>query len=119
MPDVDFIFFQCDDYTAYEEAKIILSDRNIKLLTLCDESERGHFTRVMRALPMEEIKLIFKKVLLAISILSESEYCITDYQSNVSRFIKLYHSNPDNVFTVEKRNEPNFKVLTPCPAYFF
>ena len=43
-------------------------------------------------------------MLIGIDILANSNMCVLDYQSNVSRFIKLFHKNPKNVFDIENPN---------------
>jgi hypothetical protein len=44
-------------------------------------------------------------MLIGIDIIANSNICLLDYQSNVSRFIKLYHKNSHNVFTIEHPNQ--------------
>jgi len=39
-------------------------------------------------------------MLIGIDIVLNSNICISDYQSNVSRFIKLAHHNPNNVYNI-------------------
>ena len=58
-------------------------------------------------------------MIIGINIISNSNICICDYQSNVSRFIKLFHKNSDNVFDVMNENtdiDYNKKI---CPSYGF
>ena len=53
------------------------------------------------------------------NILINSNICICDFQSNVSRFVKLAHKNSDNVFDIINPNSDidyNKKV---CPGYSF
>jgi ABC-type metal ion transport system substrate-binding protein len=54
-----------------------------------------------------------------VDIVCKSNICISDYQSNVGRFIKLFHNKSENVFSVDNPNSDidyNKKV---CPAYSF
>jgi len=53
-----------------------------------------------------------------IDIILNSNVCITDYQSNVSRFIKLAHKNSNNVFDIAVDNEINYSKII-CPSYGF
>jgi hypothetical protein len=57
------------------------------------------------------------QMLVGIDIVLHSKICVLDYESNVSRFIKLAHAIPDNVFDINK------KVIdlntTLFPAYGF
>ena len=39
-------------------------------------------------------------MIIGIDILANSNVCVTDYQSNVSRFIKLIHKHPENVYNI-------------------
>jgi len=39
-------------------------------------------------------------MIIGIDIVLKSKYCVTDYQSNVSRFIKIAHNNFNNVFSI-------------------
>jgi hypothetical protein len=54
-----------------------------------------------------------------IDILINSNICITDYQSNVSRFIKLKHKNPKNVYDViNPYNDIDYNKKTKIINYF-
>jgi hypothetical protein len=48
----------------------------------------------------EEIYKHSIDMIIGIDILSNSNVCVTDYQSNVSRFIKLTHKSPENVYNI-------------------
>ena len=53
-----------------------------------------------------------------VDILLRSNICICDYQSNVSRFIKLAHQQFDNVFNVLEPNKNiDLNIITICPAW--
>lgn len=58
-------------------------------------------------------------MIVGIDLCLHSNICITDYQSNVARFIKLAHTNSDNVYDIlspEKDIDYNHVI---CPAYGF
>jgi hypothetical protein len=58
-------------------------------------------------------------MLIGIDIVLQSGYCICDYQSNVSRFIKLAHPNLDHVIDIMAPDgELDMSVLI-CPSYGF
>ncbi len=58
-----------------------------------------------------------ENMIIGIELVSNSNICVTDYQSNVSRFIKLRHHNFENVYDVEnKKIDLENKC---CPAYSF
>ncbi len=51
-----------------------------------------------------------------IDIVMNSNICVTDYQSNVSRFIKLAHTNSDHVYDATRDNDINDDNKV-CPSY--
>jgi hypothetical protein len=54
-----------------------------------------------------------------VDIVCKSNTCVSDYQSNVGRFIKLFHNKSENVFSVDNPDSDidyNKKV---CPAHSF
>ena len=57
------------------------------------------------------------EMLIGIDVVLNSNICVLDYESNISRFIKLAHRNPDNVSDIHNTNiklsDINF------PAYGF
>jgi hypothetical protein len=57
------------------------------------------------------------QMIIGIDIVLNSNICVTDYESNVSRFIKLAHKNPYNVFDINNSNTDLNKIL--FPAYTF
>ena len=57
------------------------------------------------------------QMLIGIDIVLNSKICVLDYESNVSRFIKLAHSNPNNVFDINKKVISLNTIL--FPAYGF
>lgn len=58
-------------------------------------------------------------MIVGIDIVLSSHTCITDYQSNVSRFIKLAHKTPQNVFDIDSStNELDYNKII-CPAFSF
>jgi hypothetical protein len=56
-------------------------------------------------------------IITGVDILLRSNICICDYQSNVSRFIKLAHSQIDNVFDVLEPNKTIDLNILSCPAW--
>jgi hypothetical protein len=58
-------------------------------------------------------------LLSSVDITAHSNICVTDYESNVGRFIKLAHVHPANVFDVlAPDSDINYNVYE-CPAYHF
>lgn len=57
------------------------------------------------------------QMLIGIDIVLHSNICVIDFESNVSRFIKLAHTNPNNVFDINN-NFINFNQIA-FPAYGF
>lgn len=57
------------------------------------------------------------EMLIGIDIVINSNKCVLDYESNVSRFIKIAHNNSDFVFDI---NGKNIDMNSVCfPAYGF
>jgi hypothetical protein len=59
------------------------------------------------------------ELIMGIDILINSNICILDYQSNVSRFVKLSHNDMNNVYDIITKSnviDLNKKI---CPAYSF
>jgi len=57
------------------------------------------------------------QMLIGIDIVLNSNNCVIDYESNVSRFIKIAHNNPENVFDINNKNIEFTNQL--FPAYGF
>jgi len=55
------------------------------------------------------------EMIIGIDIVVKSNICICDLQSNVARFIKLAHNNPQNVFDIINPNYQNDynKIIIP------
>jgi hypothetical protein len=144
-PNCNKIFLQTDDYNSYLELKKYINQNNlnIELLTLCDENTKGFviFNEHLKIinenninnylLNNKEIKntepidlldnnKIFKHTLdmiIGIDIVLKSNICILDYQSNVSRFIKLAHNNSNNVYDLRNIDlDINYNKYI-CPSY--
>jgi hypothetical protein len=140
-PECSTIFIQTDDYNCILDSERYLKGRNINIITLCDKNMRGVFlnnnyidttidynTEYMKSIKDDIIK--YKKVIdmnpdeiyehalemiIGLDIVNHSKYCILDYQSNVSRFIKLSHSNNDNVIDINGNNMDMNRYA--CPAF--
>ena len=56
-------------------------------------------------------------MIIGIDIVSKSNICITDYKSNVGRFIKLLHKNSDNVYNILNLNNDIDYSKNHCPAW--
>lgn len=61
----------------------------------------------------------FIELIIGIEILSKSNICICDYQSNVARFVKLFHNNSDNVYNIIEPNKDIDYDKIVCPAFSF
>lgn len=56
-------------------------------------------------------------MLIGIDMVFHGRICITDYQSNVTRFVKLGHPNMDSVYDIIRRTNLINLYNTKCPAY--
>ena len=119
---------------------------NIKVVTTCNENNRGaitsHYfkkdlnyvlpenieymthmydtlqqTKTLEDMNSTEIYEHTIELLTGVDICIHSNICICDFDSNVSRFIKLAHKNTDNVFDINNTIVDFSKNL--CPAYSF
>lgn len=143
-PDCKIIFLQTDDYNTYIDIEKYINSKelNIQLITLCNKNQKGvmtynhghvytnipknsHyinniknellFTKPVTEMSKDEIYNHTMTMLVGLDIVFHSKYCIFDYQSNVSRFIKLAHYTPENVFDIEGIELDMKKEI--CPAY--
>ena len=144
MPECKTIFIQTDDYECILEAEKYLQENNlnIKIQTICNKDNRGTFmttytkyahTTIKRNIdymnsindyaysckPVTEMNSdeIYRHtidMIVGIDIVLNSKYCILDYQSNVSRFIKLAHPLYENVIDIEGNNLFLDKFI--CPS---
>jgi hypothetical protein len=141
-PSCSKIFLQTDDYNSYIDIISYISEKNldIEVLTLCESDMVGmsvsldlkymttsipkntqyfskirHHVKMINQMNKDEIKDHTYSLLAEIDITCNSKICITDYQSNVARYIKLAHNNFENVFDIEGHTM-NLDILS-CPAY--
>ena len=57
------------------------------------------------------------ELIAGIDIISNSNICVLDYQSNISRFIKLFHKSPENVFDIQNPDSDWDYSIVDIPAY--
>jgi len=142
-PFCNTIFLQTDDYNCFLDIKKYIEQYNLKIqvFTLCEQHIKGVFvynhhnisTNIQKN--VDYVNLIKKEInyksvnqmnsseiynhtvdmVVGIDILKTSENCVLDYQSNVSRFIKLTHNNPNNVFDIEGFDLDLTKKI--CPSF--
>jgi hypothetical protein len=58
-------------------------------------------------------------MIIGVDIVLNSNICICEYSSNVSKFIKLAHNNSNNVYDILHPNEDVDMNRTECPAFGF
>lgn len=146
-PNCNKLFIQTDDYNCVIKINEIIKDKslNIKTYTLCDTSQAGIVVtnnqkdEILKSDKNKEYlnqiknQLIHSKsvedmdnnekyehtitMIIGIDICTKSNICICDYQSNVSRFIKLFHNNPNNVYDIINEDVDYNKIQN--PAYGF
>ena len=148
-PECNNLFIQTDDYNCFIKINDIIKDKllNIKTYTLCNKNQVGivvtnnQKNEIIKSDKnkdyLDKIKdqLINSKsvedmdnnekyehtitMIMGIDICCNSNICICDYQSNVSRFIKLFHTNPNNVYDIiNSDNDIDYNKLQ-NPAYGF
>lgn len=142
------IFVSTDDYNAFIGITdyVTRNNLNIELITSCDKNNFGfttskHFKdNIKNGINREYVDTVIDKInksksvdemnhdekykhtidlLTDVDILINSNICVLDYQSNISRFVKLAHNDPENVYDILNPNKEidfNKKI---CPAYSF
>jgi hypothetical protein len=127
--DCKIIFLQTDDYNCFIDLQNYINNNNlnIKPLTLCPNNVFGSVADNILIDKMKENNTLNKEYLekiknnlskpisemtpdekythtieliTSVDICINSKYCVCDYKSNVSRFIKVAHKNVMNVFDV-------------------
>jgi hypothetical protein len=76
-------------------------------------------TKTMEDMNSEEKYKHTIEMIIGVELCIQSNICITDYQSNVARFIKLAHRdsiNVHNILSPDKDIDYNHLI---CPAYGF
>lgn len=76
-------------------------------------------TKAVENMDSDEIYNHTIELLTGLDICRRSNACVTDYQSNVGRFIKLAHENGDRVFDVSNPDNDIDYLNHECPAYHF
>jgi len=148
-PHCKIIYLQTDDYNCYKKLEEYIKNKklDIKLHTLCDKNSVGvivhnfqrknlndtsknaaylstikdglNSTTAVEDMNGSEKYKHVMDMLIGIDIVLNSGVCITDYQSNVSRFIKLAHHSPKNVYDVANPNKDIDYNKVVCPANYF
>ena len=91
-----------------------------------NESNKAYLSTIIDKLnnttPIDEMNCDEKykhtmNIIVGVDLVLHSNICITDYQSNVSRFIKLAHTAPQNVHDVRRPHQDIDYSAYQCPAY--
>jgi len=137
------IFVQTDDYNAYKEVCELVKDKNIEVITTCPEdrlgcfvfnyspevgstvsTENNEYLMKLTVLPKkktvheynaEEIKEHVEELLIGLQICLQSRYLVTDYQSNVTRYLVVNHPS---ITSIDDKII-SFDVPMRCPTYGF
>jgi hypothetical protein len=137
-PFCSTIFLQTDDYNSFIGLEKYIKEHNlnIKIHTICDKNSLGVvvFSNLKKQFNDKTNNITQNKsvdemnhdekykhtmdMIIGVDILRKSNICVTDFQSNVARFVKLAHNNSDNVFDVLSNNNIDYTKKI-CPAYSF
>jgi hypothetical protein len=148
-PGSRVVYVQTDDYSVIEEMRehILKKGLNLEIKTLCKESQRGtvvfsyykdidsytgkdsdYVKKNMKSLTANksveemsppEIYDHTITMIAGIDLVCKSNFCVLDYESNVGRFIKLFHNNSSKVFNLlDPSNEIDYNKKI-CPAFSF
>ena len=148
-PNCNNLFIQTDDYNCVTKINELIKEKslNIKTYTLCEKSQVGTIVmnnqkdellksdknkeylnkiknQLLKSKSVEDMNANEKyehtiTMIIGIDVCSKSNICICDYQSNVSRFIKLIHINPNNVYDIINPNKDIDYNKIQNPAYGF
>lgn len=147
-PSCKYIFLQTDDYSCFVDLQKYMNDKglNIKITTLCPSTNFGAISNTNWKKQVEDnnknnkeyidkIKNNLSKpisemtpdekyehtmeLITSIDICINSKYCICDYKSNVSRFIKLAHKNIQNVYDINLQDKELFLNIATPPVFNF
>jgi len=120
---------------------------HIKIRTLCKPSERGamvfnihkekliknvtkgeeesqyikknfSYTKTVEEMDRDELYEHTITMLVGIDLVSKSNICVCDYESNVGRFIKLFHNNSNKVYSIMDEKDIDYTKRI-CPSYSF
>ena len=132
-PECKTVFLQTDDYQSFSELEKYIETIGLQIhfITLCDPKMNGVFVfdtpktgenNVETIKPFEyfssdEIHNQCMEIITGIDIVRNSNICVCDYQSNVSRFIKLSHNNSNNVYDVMNPDNDIDMNRLECPAF--
>ena len=112
---VGVIVYNCEKY-------------NLNAAVHNNESNKAYLSTIIDKLnltkPVDEMNCDEKfkhtmDMIVGVDLVLHSNICITDYQSNVSRFIKLAHTVPQNVHDVRRPHQDIDYSAYRCPAYGF
>jgi hypothetical protein len=142
--DTKKIFVQTDDYNAYLEVCDLVKNKNIEVFTTCPKDKLGCFVfnyspevgstltkendsylknltkmpkkKSVNIYTSDEMREHVEEMLVGLEICLRSRYLATDYQSNVTRYLVVNHSNFINV---ENNKNLDFNIPMRCPTYGF
>jgi len=148
-PVCKIVYVQTDDYGVIEEMRVHISKKQMKLevKTLCDESQRGTVVfsnykemdnykskdsdyvkknknallsnKSVDQMSPSEIYDHTIQMIVGLDIVCKSHMCVLDYESNVGRFLKLFHNNSSNVFNLlDPLHDIDYKKMV-CPSFSF
>jgi hypothetical protein len=76
-------------------------------------------TTAVEDMNRDEIYKHVMDMIVGIDLVAHSKVCVLDYQSNVSRFIKLFHDRPENVYDVNSPEKDIVYGKKITPSYGF
>jgi hypothetical protein len=105
----------CRDNNVHENINTISIEKNQIYL-------RENLESLQKCKPLEmqtpdEIYQHTMDMLIGIDMIFHGRICITDYQSNITRFIKLGHPDIDSVYDIIRRNNVIDLYSMGCPGY--
>jgi hypothetical protein len=137
-PSAKVVYVQTDDFTVIEEMRTHITKKQmtLEIKTLCDETKKGELVfsnykeedndneespsdKIVENMSTSEIYKHTISMIAGIDLACNSNICVLDYESNIGRFIKLFHKNSANVFNLlDPNNDIDYKKMI-CPAFSF
>jgi hypothetical protein len=131
-PYTKVVYVHTDDYQVIEEIQAHISKKQmtVEIKTLCEKSntvfisnykerDNNESDKIVEDMSVSEMYKNTLTMIAGVDLACKSNICVLDYESNIGRFIKLFHNNSSNVYNLlDPNNDINYKNIV-CPAFSF
>jgi hypothetical protein len=98
-PDIRTVFVMTDDYRVVDGFRIAYPQYDF--VSTCLADARGYHQDAFAALNVHQKELAVEQLLVETSIAARSALFLGGFKSNVSRFVPLWHTNPEVCLSVD------------------